>query len=212
MSIILGGRPTAIANPSENHREHEMTFDGMKSRLKRPDLIMWHWTGGEGSAATCYHTLLNRGLSVSFFIDRDGKIWQFADPLFWDPQDTGGQIGTRTVSIEIANYGFRRKPEHIPRRGRDRYTDTEKIHGVKIDVARFYPAQIDAVAALTKVLCRELEIPIRFPREDGELILRRMTWGEMAAFTGIVGHFHKTRKKLDPGFQLFRELEHMEIR
>jgi len=190
-----------------------MTFVGKKNTLKRelpPDVVIWHWTGGENSAETTYHTLLNRNLGVSFCIDREGVIYQYLDPVLYDPKDTGGRIGRRSISVEVANYGFRLKRQPIPGRGKDRILDDEVIHGAKVRCARFFPDQITSIAALTKVLCVELDIPMVFPREAGSIALRVLTPKEQRAFKGIIGHFHKTTEKYDPGFHLFRELEYLE--
>ena len=189
-----------------------MTFKGKKNTWKRelpPDLVIWHWTGGENSAATTYHTLINRNLGVTFCIDREGVVYQFIDPVKYDPRDTGGRMGRRSISIEVANYGFRLKGQNVPMRGRDRVVDEERIHGVRLNCARFYSSQIQSIARLTKVLCSELGIPLDFPREpNGEIAFRLLTKSERRGFKGIIGHFHKTDQKYDPGFHLFRQLQH----
>ena len=212
--IVLDRKLVEVGAPVHPWTEHGMTFDeapNVKPRTQVPDLIIWHWTGGENSASGTYGTLINRNLGVSFCIDRDGIIWQYCDPVIFDPRDTGGAIGRRSISLEVTNYGFRLKKQPVPRRGKDRIHDDERIHGMKLRVARFYPRQIDSIAALTKVLCSELNIPRKFPREkDGTIAFRELTNHEKQSFKGIIGHFHKTRKKADPGFHLFRELEHLE--
>jgi N-acetylmuramoyl-L-alanine amidase len=212
--IILDGKEVEVGAPVLTYRDHGMTFVGKKNTLKRelrPDVIIWHWTGGENSAETVYHTLINRNLGVTFCIDRNGVIYQFLDPILYDPKDTEGKVGRRSISLEIANYGFRMKGQPIPTRGKDRILDDEVIHRTKVRCARFLPDQITSVAALTKVLCAELGIPLAFPREpSGEIALRVLTPKEQRAFKGVMGHFHKTTEKFDPGFHIFRELGHLE--
>lgn len=214
--IILDGAEYYVAAETKTWHEHGMTFVGKKNTWKRthkPDLIIWHWTGGENSAATTYHTLIQRSLGVTFCIDRDGVIYQFLDPIKYDPKDTGGGMGLRSISIEVANYGFRWEDNPVPQRGKDRIIDEERIHGVKLRVARFFPDQITSIAALTKSLCLNANIPLVFPREDdGSIAFRELTNKEKRGFKGIIGHFHKTDQKYDPGFHLFRELEHLECR
>jgi hypothetical protein len=213
--IILNGEVASVDAATRLWPEHKMTFEkapNVRPRKQPPSIIIWHWTGGENSAAGTYGTLINRGLGVAFCIDREGVIWQYCDPVKYDPRDTGGAIGLRSVSIEVANYGFRLRDQPIPLRGQDRATDDEKIHGVRLHVARFYPQQIYSIAALTKSLCRNLNIPMRFPREtDGSIAYRVLTNPEKRKFRGIMGHFHKTKQKYDPGFDLFRQLEHLEV-
>jgi hypothetical protein len=213
--IILDGKEVEVGAPVVTWNEHGMTWTKTPNVIPReldPDLIIWHWTGGENSPEGFYGTLNNRGLGITFYITREGFIYQFADPCVFDPKDTGGAMGRRSISLEIANYGFL-----VPRgkdktgRGSDRVVDRGiRIHGVKYDVARFYPQQIHTVAALTKVLCEELGIPRQFPREkDGSLALRELTNQEKRSFKGIIGHFHKTDQKADPGYHIFHELEYL---
>jgi hypothetical protein len=111
----------------------------------------------------------------------------------------------------VANYGFRMRGQKIPTRGKDRIVDDERIHGVKVRCARFSPDQLVSIAEVTKVLCAELDIPMVFPREpSGEIAFRVLTAKEQRSFKGIMGHFHKTTEKFDPGFHIFRELSHLE--
>lgn len=191
-----------------------MSFVGKKNtwkRVKTPNLVILHWTGGENSAATTYHTLLHRSLGVTFCIDRGGDIYQFLDPLLYDPRDTDGEMGLRSISIEITNYGFRMPKQPIPSRGRVRKIDMEFIHGQKVPCARFFPDQIHSALALARVLCGALSIPFALPREkDGTLALRLLRPEERRSFRGIIGHFHKTTDKFDPGFHILREIERAE--
>lgn len=213
-SIIVGGKQVECGSLVKGWEETGMTFAGKANTIKRvgkPNLIIWHWTGGENPASGMYTTLITRRLGVEFCIDRDGVIWQFVDPLVHDPQDTSGKIGHRSVSIEIVNYGFVPKGELIPPKGRDRILDDDTIHGVKLRVARFWPDQLTAVENLTKALCESLNIPRKFPREkNGDLALRLLTPNEQKTVTGIIGHFHKTTEKYDPGFHIFRTLQRLE--
>jgi len=213
-SIILDGKEVPCGAVVKAWKEHGMTFEGKERtvrRTKKIDLVIWHWTGGENSARTTYNTLIRRRLGVSFCIDVDGVVWQYLDPVKHDPYDVGGSMGRRGISIEVANYGFVLRNKKPPKKGRGRPTDKERIHGVRLNVARFWPEQVSAIAALTKSLCVGLGIPLRFPREsDGSLALRELTRKEKRNFTGIIGHFHKTKQKYDPGFQIFRDLNYLE--
>lgn len=213
-TIILDGKEHNVDAKTCLWDAHNMTWrrtPNVTSRELDPDLIIWHWTGGENSAETFYSTLNNRDLGITFYVDREGVIWQFVDPEVYDPRDTGGRMGRRSISIEIANYGFRRKVKHIPKRGRDRVTDDIMIHGMRLTVARFYDHQIKSVAALTKRLCAALDIPMKFPRDStGKISHSEMPNRDKRHFSGIIGHYHKTNQKTDPGFHLFDELGHLE--
>lgn len=213
--IILDGQRYGVSAKTCLWTEHGMTWTRAPNVIARelePNIILWHWTGGENSAETFYGTLINRNLGVTFYIDCDGLLWQFVDPVIYDPKDTGGGIGRRSISIEVANYGFLwPQPKTKTGRGSDRVVDAERIHGQHIEVARFYDHQVTVVAALTKVLCSALNIPLRFPRDDSGAILTGEMPPRMArSFTGVAGHLHKTDQKYDPGLQIFRDLEHLE--
>jgi len=219
--IILGGKRVDVGAPVVTYKEHEMTWSRAPNVARReldPDLILWHWTGGENSPEGFYGNLNNRGLGITFYVTREivdgyAVIYQYVDPVNLDPKDTGGSMGRRSISVEIANYGFlwptgKKKTG----RGSDReVVEGLRVHGVKYDVARFYPGQVASVAALTKALCVELHIPMKFPREaDGSLMKREMTNPEKRSFKGICEHAHKTNKKVDCGFLLVEELEYLE--
>lgn len=212
--IIIGGKKIECEGEVSTWEETGMTFAGKANTIKRigkPNLIIWHWTAGENPASGTYTTLITRRLGVEFCIDEDGVIWQFVDPLVHDPQDTSGKIGHRSISIEVANYGFAPKGALIPPKGRGRIVDDETIHGIKLRVARFWPDQLKAIENLTRALCDTIGIPKKFPREkDGSIALRLLTLAEQKTVTGIIGHFHKTTDKYDPGFHVFRTLAHLE--
>jgi len=212
--IILDGKKRECKSTVKTWEEHGMTFEGKANtckRVEKPSLIIWHWTGGENPASTVYETLIRRRLGVEFCIDIEGIIWQFVDPLLWDPQDTSGAEGHRSISIEIVNYGFAWKKSEVPVKGRDRIVDNETIHTNKLRVARFWPDQITAVENLTITLCDSLNIPKKFPKDkNGKTALHVLTPEEQKNFTGIMGHFHKTTQKFDPGFHIFKVLEHLE--
>jgi len=219
--IILDGKKVEVGAPVVTWEQHGMTWTKAPNVIPReldPDLIIWHWTGGENSPGGFYGTLNNRGLGITFYVTRERQgdyavIYQYADPCIYDPKDTGGAMGRRSISLEIANYGFLWPRGKVKKgRGSDReVVEGRRVHGVKYNVARFYPWQVNSVAALTKRLCVELGIPMKFPREaDGALMKREMTNPEKRSFKGIIEHAHKTDKKVDCGYLLVEELEHLE--
>jgi hypothetical protein len=209
--IILNGKKHNVDGViTKNHvDDHHMGFEGKPGTIPRaslPNIIIWHWTGGENQAETVYNTLIGRGLGVEFCVDREGVVWQFVDPIKFDPKDTGGGIGHRAISIEIVNFGFMPDGQLPKGKGADRPRIEEVIHGSKVTVASFYPAQIKAVFSLTRTLCAALGIPAKIPMEKkGGIALRVLTPVEQRAYVGIMGHFHKTTEKYDPGFQIFRD-------
>lgn len=182
---------------------------GARRRYKkqRIDTIVLHWTGGEATARQTYKTLSGRDLGVEFMIDRQAVIWQFADPATVDTFDAG-YLNPRSTGIEITNYGFSRSKRKIPIKGRDRPVYKTKLNGKNREFASYFPAQIQAAVAL----CDALRVPLRhvrkaIPRDrSGELLQRTMSRRELAAFSGVVGHFHVSRAKSDPGTDIFEAL------
>lgn len=210
MALILNGKTRKCGVPVIDWGSHNHDFNdapGTKERTKPPELVMLHWTGGENGVNGLCNTLRARGLGVSFFIDSEGYVFQLLDPILKDPKDVGGYHGRRTISIEIANYGFvlRGRP---PKKGRWRRVDSERIHGMHLRVARFDAPQVNSVLHLCEALGDYLNIPPAFPREEnGEIAFRKLSDRELREYCGVCGHLHKTEKKVDPGFLLFYLLD-----
>ncbi len=211
--LIIGGKEVPCLLPVRNWMEHGMEVKvGRGSRRRHPkteiDLFVLHWTGGEGSAKGLFRVLNHRALGVEFAVDRDAAIWQFADPVKVDTFDAG-KFNPRSVGVEIVNYGFRRKVADIPRAGRKRPLYQTTLNGRKRTFARFTPAQMAAAIALTEAVTDAIPtIPKQIPRDEGGQILQRtMTAASLKSFSGVVGHFHLTKKKSDPGTEIFKALD-----
>lgn len=214
MALIIGGNEYPCATPVRDWREHGMQHEigegHNKRRKKVIDLFVLHWTGGEGSPQTMHRVLEKRDLGVEFMVDREGVIWQFADPIEVDTADAG-YINPRSVGVEITNYGHRRKAHQIPRKGRDRETYITTMRGRKRRFARFYEPQILAAMDLCDALvaCNHpgMQIPRCIPRDDeGCILTETMRPREVRNYSGIIGHFHISKNKSDPGIEIFERL------
>lgn len=75
------------------------------------------------------------------------------------------------------------------------------IHGVPLWQYDFTPEQYAALGKLTAALHRILpRMELDAPRDaSGSVLTRAMTPAEFAAFSGVIGHFHVTTAKSDPG-------------
>lgn len=204
--LVIGGKRVPISVPTLLPEDHGMEFkpgQGARRRFKKKpiDLFVLHWTGAENPPERVFKTLNNRSLGVEFAINREGLIYQFADPVYVDTFDAG-RINPRSVGVEIVNYGFTwRKP--IPKKGRDRGTYQTILNRRKRTFARFYPQQLASAICLADVLCKELSIPRRIPRDHDLTILNRtMKWRELNRFKGVIGHFHASKRKSDPGMDI----------
>lgn len=159
----------------------------------RPDLVVWHFTGGEGDAAGVHRVLNERSLGIEFIVDREGVIWQCCDPADVDTFDAGN-VNRRSVGIEIVSCGV----PVVSGRGSDRGEYSARVHGRDTRFARFYKPQVRAAMALAETLSAALDIPRRVPLRMSELQPH-----ELAEFTGHLGHLHVTGRKIDPGTELF---------
>lgn len=168
----------------------------LKRRLKPIQHVVLHWTASENPAATVFRTLNQRNLSIDYIVDGEGLIWECNPDIKNLYTLHAGIINRTSIGIEIVNYAIAPKP---PKKGADRAIDTQVIHGRKQKVARFRPAQVDAVYALCDYLCREHNIPFQ--------VLGGTTTAAVADFTGIIGHFHINRLKNDPGPLLLTQLK-----
>lgn len=213
--IIVGGQRYPL--PGENAPvvltwlDHGISFmpgEGFnKPRLRKIDLAVWHWTGGEGEPPQVAATLKTRGYGVEFAIARTGVVWQFADPLEVDTADAGS-VNARSVGIEVVSYGMRGRDDKTPALGRNRLTRTVRIHGNPVVVASFYPAQLTAARSLADALSRALGVPRRVPLSADRVVqAKQLNAVDMARFTGHVGHYHLTHEKCDPGPDFMAELQ-----
>lgn len=190
-----------------------------KRRRSTIDLCVWHWSGGENEPLTMVRTLRKRKLGIEFAIGSTGVVYQFCDPMRVDTADAG-PVNARSVGVEVINYGvrsfsreddaFRAGGLLIPKRGVGRTRSEHTIHGRRHTVASFYPAQIAAAQALADALSRALPIPPQVPLDDSRnwVIDHALSADALGAFSGHVGHYHVSKRKLDPGPQFMRELWH----
>jgi N-acetylmuramoyl-L-alanine amidase len=154
---------------------------------------------GCASAAMCFNVLQNeRGLSCHFLMDNDGTIYQTMD-LSLMAYHAGG-FNTHSVGIEICNRGdAKRDPDYYRKKNQKRETTTVRIHGHIYQCFQFTPQQMDAMHALVKAVNRALpNVPLEYPQDTPG----HQAWGELpnvAQFAGVLGHYHTTRRKWDPG-------------
>lgn len=181
-----------------------------------------------GTSRRCFEVLHDvRGLSCHFLLDLDGTIYQTLDlkERAWH----AAQANERSIGIEIANVGAfadasplaawyvkdargtrvvvpagdrgALPPGFVPRPRRP-----EPVHGaiqgknlVQYD---FTEEQYEALGKLLAVLCAIFpRIELDAPRDDEGNVLDRAfaSDDELNAFRGIIGHWHVTAEKVDPG-------------
>jgi hypothetical protein len=172
------------------------------------DIACWHWTGAENGPLQMAETLKKRKLGVEFAIDRDGRLYQFADPLVVDTADAGS-INSRSVGIEIVSYGVRSwdRAWLLPKHGELRATHRELLQGSVRTVADFFPPQTATACALAHALSAALPIPRKVPLTvDGTIIPTALAPEKLRRYRGHLGHFHVSAQKLDPGRRLLEDI------
>ena len=170
-----------------------------------------------------------RGLSVHFMLDVDGTIYQTLDlkerawhagtandrsvgieianigayrdtktlAEWYGRDDDGHTLVTFPSSIDT---GSIRTPGFVARPARADAI-TGEINGQELHQYDLTNAQYDALIKLTATLCQVLpRIEPDYPRdENGALRTTMLTKEELEGFNGLVGHFHITTQKVDPG-------------
>ena len=78
---------------------------------------------------------------------------------------------------------------------------TGQIHGRELVMHDLTPQQYDALAKLSASLSRIFpKLTLDVPRDpDGRVLNRVLTEDELADFSGLIGHYHLTTGKIDPG-------------
>jgi N-acetyl-anhydromuramyl-L-alanine amidase AmpD len=163
--------------------------------------VVLHHTGGEGSSEQVCRTLRARRLSIHYIIDYNGTVTQHADHRLVTYH--AGQANGWTIGIEVVNQA--RAPA-AARHPRIVYRDT--VHERELSLLRFTDAQVASCRMLCRQLCLEHRLPIEVPRDpsSGELITRTLEAATLAAYRGVLGHFHLTAKKIDPAPHLLRDI------
>ncbi|MFH1747270.1 MAG: N-acetylmuramoyl-L-alanine amidase [Planctomycetota bacterium] len=170
-----------------------------------------------------------RGLSVHFMLDVDGTIYQTLDLKErawhagtandrsvgveianigayddmetldeWYGADAAGRIQV-TFPASLGDTGIR-TPGYVARPARGELF-TGVINGRELRQYDFTEAQYESLIKLTATLCQVLpRIRPDYPRdESGQVRAEVLPAEELAEFSGLLGHWHITAGKVDPG-------------
>jgi N-acetylmuramoyl-L-alanine amidase len=182
-----------------------------------------------GTSRRCFYILQDmRTLSVPFMLDVDGTIYQTLDlkERAWHAGEANDRavgveiahMGAYGTAEEIGKYyatdalgpyfvlpdtsresGIL-KPYFVPRPARKEII-TGQIHGRTLYQYDYTDAQYAALIKLTAALHRVLpKITLDVPRRpDGTVRNTVLSREELAAWSGLLGHYHITVGKIDPG-------------
>jgi len=121
------------------------------------------------------------------------------DPLGrWYAKDQTGRTRI-TIPPELDGGGVR-TPGFVGRPARDEPVVGE-IHGTTLRQYDLTPQQYDSLTKLTATLCTVLpRIRCDYPKDDhGALRTTTLPEAQLAAYSGLIGHYHLTPGKIDPG-------------
>lgn len=116
----------------------------------------------------------------------------------WYKKDAAGRV--RIVIPSRLGDGGVRTPGFVGRPARP-----DRIHGMiqgtEYEMYDLTTPQYESLAHLTAALCTVLpRIRCDYPRNgQGELVRGALTGERLAAYRGLLGHFHVTTNKIDPG-------------
>lgn len=209
-------RRVTVADEDRRTGQVTRTIAGHRFSVRRPEAIrqfVVHHSGGDGpNPGTMYDVLWNqRGLSVQFAIEDDGRVWQFVDAQegCWHAGAHNGiSVGAECCLFPLA----KERPDfYAPARNaktgnlpHEIVEDT--IHGQRLTVFAFPDPQVESLArvmAATWLGLRSatgrpqfLDAPA-FPRDAAGAIPRTVV-PEPLAHVGAIGHLQCTRNKIDP--------------
>lgn len=144
------------------------------------------------SARQCFKVLLSRGLSTHFIIDNDGIVYQPWDLCHatWH----AGSVNGYSIGFDMSNAAVVQFASHY----RDRGIFTGVINGGTFTALGYSEAQymscIAAIRELTRFFPRIKPIPPI--GEDGLVVPGKIANDH---FEGVVGHYHLSVQKWDPG-------------
>lgn len=198
-AVVVDGKVWPCATEVKNWERTSLQFKpphGARWRKEPADLIVLHFTAGEETPEGLYRVLQERGLGIEFSII-DGVIYQHCDPTKVDTFDAGS-VNRRSIGIEIRNCGV----APLPKKAADRGTYEATVNGHKFTFAKFYGPDLKAMADLCDTLTEAGRIPRVYPTKPALL-----TPEGLARFKGVLGHFHVSSIKIDPGLQPFEYLK-----
>jgi len=188
-------------------KKHAKTLPDLAASVSQ---VLLH-TDLTSDAAMCFKALLSRGLSTHFMVDWDGTIYQGLDPMYVAYH--AGDFNGATVGIDLNNRmkNLEREPSETPynpnhaliadmskkefRRGGP---DRMRINGFWTRAWGYTDPQYQALLELLSVLTSKLDIKPFVPMDEKREVIPTML-EDAAGFEGILGHYHITENRWDPG-------------
>lgn len=194
--------------------------DGYKITSIRPDTLTYFYPTETEKKDICLHftvgyimsdipalTNPTSHVSVSYVVDRSGRIYELFPDKYWSYHLGSGTVGgnatmsKRSIGIEISNYGplTLNKGKLIDAYGNTYCSESEtdlydkyEYRGKKY-YASMTQEQVGATAALVKYLCTTHNIPLNFNGDDEPFAGA----DEALSFNGIFYHTNVRKDKFD---------------
>ena len=169
--------------------------------------ICLHFTAGPISSVVETHTPEDNRVSVSYIVDRSGRIYELFDDSYWSYHLGSNALGgnttmsKQTIGIEISNYGFLKiSGENLVDMYGDVYCRLEEFgcyekisYRGKDYFATMTDEQVSATASLLKYLSRKHGIPLNFKGDDCLFASAK----EASNFKGVFLHSNVRKDKFD---------------
>lgn len=173
------------------------------------DLFVLHWDVCRTSAQ-CHRALVQRTLSVHFLLDADGTVYQCLDLQRATAYHAAG-VNARSVGVEICN--------QVAVAGQDPKNPRPEFNGPGLNGGKpfthldFFAAQKARAVALADAVCSALKIPKRIPKGAASKFANDPSGvptgviSDLKKYKGVLGHYHVTTAKIDPGTTLWPEFK-----
>lgn len=159
-------------------------------------IVIHHDAAGDSRA--CFDTLINRGFSTHFMIDRDGHVFQSADPA--DKAFHATVMNPLAIGIDLNNPAPNLLAETSEPVDPAEISPEMAINGVRYRSINYTDDQYRSLSALLRVLTAELNIPPVFPvDQSGRILAEVITNPPVYQFRGLLCHWHVQAEKWDPG-------------
>ena len=191
--VTFADDPTVDGHPygnySRNRGIHGLTLGRLRSKVRL--LVLHH--DATLSSRSCIKVLNRRNLSTHLLIDNDGTLFQMIDLAHssWH----GGKVNPYSIGLDLSNAASVRYAS----RYRDRGIFKAEVNGREIVALGYadpqYRTLIKVIRALARYFPRVRPLP---PLDaEGQIITRQI--GDVDTFEGVLGHFHLSAHKWDPG-------------
>jgi len=202
VNLIISGSETCESKLKISH-ELKFPFDSYRQRKKPISMIVVHWNV-TFSAHSCFNVLVSRNLSTHFIVDVDGTVYQTLDPVECAAKHAG-RVNSISIGIDISNPVLIKYHKKQPSR---KIIQDVSVNGSKLTkYLDFFEHQKEVALKLVKKLCKLFGIPENVPCDRKGILLKNYDDSIVKSFSGVCGHFHVSRKKIDPGYRMMNYIK-----